>query len=47
MRLRKLLREEARKEGRSFVRHIQWILTKHFTSRGIDVEYKPKKDKAE
>ena len=43
MRLRKLLRQEARKQGRSFVRHIEWILTRHLEAQGIEVELKPKK----
>lgn len=38
MKLRQLLRKEAKREGRSFVRHIEWILTKWFTDRGIDVD---------
>lgn len=36
--LRQLLRKEAKTEGRSFVKHIEWILTKWFTDRGIDVD---------
>ena len=36
--LRQLLRKEAKREGRSFVKHIEWILTKWFVDRGIDVD---------
>lgn len=38
MRLRALLRKEARKQGRSFVKHVEWILTKHLEEQGIIVD---------
>lgn len=44
MRLRKLLRQEAKKNGRSFVRHLEWILTKHLEEQGVVVDLKKAKD---
>lgn len=47
--LRQLLRKEAKREGRSFVKHLEYILTRWFTDRGIDVdeqEIKRKKKEA-
>ena len=34
----KELRKEAKREGRSFVKHLEYILTRWFTDRGIDVD---------
>ena len=45
--LRRLLREEARREGRPFVRHIEYILGRWFLDKGVSIDYTPKKPKEE